>query len=202
MVLVALLLFLVMLLGVNGGLSDLLERKRKQRDERDLLNKYPDYVLPQQNMKEEYGIEEYNRIVSHALGIDYSNNNKDDKNLVEYGVDVSYPIHQSQVTTVTTTSSTTSSTSSSTGSSSGESLLPNRQKFYDQQIQGCRNYYSTKSHRCDDNEYSRIAMNIQQPRTMQVRDIVLEQQTSLLFFVYWFLCFVKTSFYTYYSMES
>ena len=148
---VGILLFIVTYysLSVNGGLSDLLERKRKQREKADLIHKYPEYVLPKQDMKNDYGLDEYNRIVANALGI--ASHNVDDDNI--YGVDVSYPIHQPQVT--------------SSKTSDGE--LPNRQEFYEKQIEGCRKYYSTRQYRCDDNEYSRIAMNIQQPRTMQVR---------------------------------
>ena len=50
--------------------------------------------------------------------------------------------------------------------SSKNNPLGDRQKFYDENIQGCYDYYEKDWQRCLNNERSRIAMSLRQPQSM------------------------------------
>ncbi|CAB9496500.1 Ankyrin Repeat [Seminavis robusta] len=65
---------------------------------------------------------------------------------VEYGVDVSYPMHHPNVTTPT------------------NNPLGDRQSFYEENIQGCEDFY--QSGKCLTNERVRVKMSLRQPKSM------------------------------------
>lgn len=67
-----------------------------------------------------------------------------------YGADVSFPAQHSQVT--------------DSEKPFGESITP----FYNDFLQGCREYYKDRSAHCDESERSRLNLNSQQPSVMQV----------------------------------
>ena len=47
--------------------------------------------------------------------------------------------------------------------------LGNKQQFYEDYMQGCRDHWGEKdAHHCDNTERDRIAMNIRQPKSMMV----------------------------------
>lgn len=45
--------------------------------------------------------------------------------------------------------------------------LGNKQEFYDNMIQGCRDFYGKKGHSCDSTEMDRVAMSLRQPASMR-----------------------------------
>jgi hypothetical protein len=63
-----------------------------------------------------------------------------------YGVDCSFPIHSKEL-------------------KCGD-LLGDRQSFYEQFMEGCRQHYGSKANRCDVTENDRITMSIRQPQSM------------------------------------
>lgn len=66
-----------------------------------------------------------------------------------YGVDCSFPVHSKEF-------------------KCGD-LLGDRQTFYEQFMEGCRQHYGSKANRCDITEEDRIAMSVRQPQSMVVR---------------------------------
>jgi hypothetical protein len=68
-----------------------------------------------------------------------------------YGVDVSFPVHYMNVM------------------NKEDNPLGDRQKFYDEFMDGCREHYTGKrgSHACDITEEDRFAMSLRQPASMQ-----------------------------------
>ena len=70
---------------------------------------------------------------------------------LEYGVDVSFPMHHPNVTT--------------------DNPLGDKQKFYEDLINGCVEHYEKekegKGQRCLNNEKDRVAMSLRQPKGMQ-----------------------------------
>ena len=64
----------------------------------------------------------------------------------DYGLDCSFPIHNFDL-------------------SCGD-LLGDRKKFYEDYMDGCREYYGKKGDRCDITEVDRLAMSKRQPRSM------------------------------------
>ena len=87
------------------------------------------------------------RLVARAFGEEEKEAARGTSTAVNYGVDVSYPIHNLKLST-------------------GD--LGDKQAFYEEQIQGCREKYSSESHKCDSSEIDRVHMNLSQPPTMQV----------------------------------
>ena len=71
---------------------------------------------------------------------------------LEYGVDVSFPMHHSNVT------------------AANDNPLGDKQKFYEDLIQGCVEHYDQekegKGQRCLNNEKDRVAMSLRQPKGM------------------------------------
>lgn len=67
---------------------------------------------------------------------------------VEYGVDVSFPMHNPDI--------------NSTGN-----ILPDRQKIYDHYMEGCRRLYPKPKGSCDVSEEGRVDMSLSQPKSMQ-----------------------------------
>jgi len=68
-----------------------------------------------------------------------------------YGVDVSFPIHHNKIVPA------------------DRNPLGDKQTFYDEFIEGCRNLYGggRKGRACDSTESDRIAMSLRQPKSMQ-----------------------------------
>ncbi len=65
----------------------------------------------------------------------------------EYGADVSFPIHHLTM---------------------HEGPLGNRNKIYDEFMEGCRKHYGKKAISCDMGELDRLAMSRRQPQSMVV----------------------------------
>ena len=66
----------------------------------------------------------------------------------DYGVDCSFPIHSKEF-------------------NCGD-LLGDRQKVYEDFMEGCRRHYGSKGNRCDTTEEDRIVMSRRQPQSMVV----------------------------------
>jgi len=77
-----------------------------------------------------------------------------------YGVDVSFPVHYMNVM------------------NKEDNPLGDRQKFYDEFMDGCREHYAGKrgSHACDITEEDRFAMSLRQPASMQVSILERERE--------------------------
>ena len=101
----------------------------------------------------------------------------------DYGVDVSYPIHHAN----------TSKNYAWLPHNLDPSLpvppeyegmviqpLGEKQTFYDNLINGCREYYGNKGDRCDNIEEERVAMSLRQPKGM----VVSLYLSSLVFFYF------------------
>lgn len=70
----------------------------------------------------------------------------------DYGLDCSFPIHGKELTC-------------------GD-LLGDRKTFYENYVEGCRNYYGVKAARCDVFEEERILMSQRQPQSMVVSNAI------------------------------
>ena len=88
-----------------------------------------------------------------------------------YGVDVSFPSHRSKVSTnypwlphnVDPDNNPTPPEYKGMPIQS----LGNKQKFYDDFLQGCRDYYKKYAHACDSTERDRVEMSLRQPPSMK-----------------------------------
>lgn len=69
----------------------------------------------------------------------------------DYGLDCSFPIHNMEL-------------------SCGD-LLGDRKAFYDNFMDGCRQYYGAKGTRCDLTERERLIMSKRQPQSMVCNDL-------------------------------
>jgi prolyl 4-hydroxylase len=89
---------------------------------------------------------------------------------MEYGVDISFPMHYPNVSTnyPWLTHNVDSSLVVPT-EYEGMPIQPlgNRQEFYNNMIQGCIDYYGDKADRCLVHEKDRIEMNLRQPQSMK-----------------------------------
>jgi len=88
----------------------------------------------------------------------------------EYGVDVSYPMHHSTVSNNYAEFPWNNDPSVETPKEYQHMVaqpLGNRQKFYDELIEGCVKYYGKKGFRCLDYERDRIEMTLRQPQSME-----------------------------------
>lgn len=81
---------------------------------------------------------------------------------VEYGVDVSFPIHYAKV-------SDNYPWLENPKDDMVTQPLGNRQAFYDEFLETCKEHFGSRGSRCVGNEMDRIAMNLRQPQSMQVR---------------------------------
>ncbi len=92
----------------------------------------------------------------------------------DYGVDVSWPIHHAKVSANYAWLPHNVDPVNNPTPSQYEDMpiqpLGDRQKFYNDFLEGCRNFYGRRGSMCDTTEYDRIAMSIRQPQSMQVRD--------------------------------
>jgi prolyl 4-hydroxylase len=75
-----------------------------------------------------------------------------------YGVDCSFPIHNNELRC--------------------GNLLGDRQKIYNEFMQGCREFYGKKGKRCDSTEENRLEMSLRQPQSMVVRDTCIVRLIS------------------------
>ena len=89
---------------------------------------------------------------------------------IEYGVDVSFPMHYDNVTTNYPWLPHNIDPSIPTPPEYKDmpiQPLGNRQGFYDNMIQGCIDYYGDKADRCITHERDRVDMNLRQPQSMR-----------------------------------
>ena len=89
---------------------------------------------------------------------------------VEYGVDVSFPMHYDNVTINYAELPHNLDPSIPTPpeyQNMPVQPLGNRQEFYNNMIQGCLDYYGDKADRCLVNERDRVDMSLRQPQSMQ-----------------------------------
>jgi hypothetical protein len=89
---------------------------------------------------------------------------------VEYGVDVSFPIHYASVSTNYEWLPHNQDPNVPTPREyDGMVVQPlgNRQKFYQDFLQSCKDHFGVKGMRCTHNELDRIAMSLRQPQSMQ-----------------------------------
>lgn len=89
---------------------------------------------------------------------------------VEYGVDVSFPMHRSKVSTnyPWLPHNVDPENNPTPDEYKGMPLQPlgNVQKFYDDYVQGCRDKYGKHGHLCDSTESDRVEMSLRQPASM------------------------------------
>mmetsp|Transcript_30464 Transcript_30464/g.73067 ORF Transcript_30464/g.73067 Transcript_30464/m.73067 type:complete len:478 (+) Transcript_30464:134-1567(+) len=89
---------------------------------------------------------------------------------VEYGVDVSFPIHHEAISTnydwLTHNVDTTIQTPRQYQDMPRQPL-GNRKKFYEEFLDSCVKHFGKKGQRCVVNEADRIAMSLRQPQSMQ-----------------------------------
>jgi hypothetical protein len=129
-------------------------------------------VFPRRDLEQEFGKIKYQCLIEAALALDgggvcriggdldddfkYDQDVSDPagKNSVNYGVDVSFPIHTM------------------------EHLGDERRDFYREFIDGCKAYYSSVPHTCDQFESDRMDMNKNQPPVMQNYTFVGFQKTK------------------------
>ena len=91
---------------------------------------------------------------------------------VEYGVDVSFPIHRESVSSNYPWLEHNRDLNVAIPSKHyGRPIQPlgDRQKFYEDFMKGCHEYYGKKAGACDQVESDRIAMSLRQPQSMTVR---------------------------------
>mmetsp|Transcript_18770 Transcript_18770/g.27819 ORF Transcript_18770/g.27819 Transcript_18770/m.27819 type:complete len:514 (-) Transcript_18770:428-1969(-) len=88
---------------------------------------------------------------------------------VEYGVDVSFPIHNARVSeNYPWLEHNTDLSKPIPKEHHGRPIQPlgNRQQFYEDFMQGCREYYGKKGGACDATEQDRVLMSLRQPQSM------------------------------------
>jgi hypothetical protein len=89
---------------------------------------------------------------------------------LEYGVDVSFPMHHAQVSTNYPWLPHNLDTSLPVPKEYQDMVLQplgNKQEFYQDFMQGCKDAFGTKGTRCTQNELDRVAMTLRQPQSMQ-----------------------------------
>mmetsp|Transcript_32409 Transcript_32409/g.53597 ORF Transcript_32409/g.53597 Transcript_32409/m.53597 type:complete len:469 (+) Transcript_32409:136-1542(+) len=89
----------------------------------------------------------------------------------EYGVDVSSPMHHEKISTNYAESPWNIDPANHKTPAEFEGMavqpLGNRQKVYDDMIQGCIDYYGDKGFRCKEYESDRVLMTLRQPQSME-----------------------------------
>jgi hypothetical protein len=89
---------------------------------------------------------------------------------VEYGVDVSFPMHYAEVSTNYPWLPHNQDPSLPVPKEYQDMVLQplgNKQEFYRDFLQGCKDAFGAKGTRCTQNELDRIAMTLRQPQSMQ-----------------------------------
>ena len=91
---------------------------------------------------------------------------------VEYGVDVSFPMHHAQVSTnymwLEHNLHPDTSTTPKQYDGMVQQPLGNRQDFYKEYLEGCMKANGQRGSRCKSNEMDRVSMSLRQPQSMQV----------------------------------
>lgn len=125
---------------------------------------------PARDLIKEFGEEGYKRRLAEAFGEKYSEEKVESKG-IEYGVDISYPIHQSVVSTNYDWLPHNMDPDNAKVPSKYENMpvqpLGDKRSFYDEVIKGCQEFYSDASHMCKSTEKDRVNMNLRQPKSMQ-----------------------------------
>jgi len=112
-------------------------------------------VYPRRNMAEEYGVDGYRALVSRALDQDQDQDQDQgqdqdqemvDKEIDNYGVDVSFPTHYLDFP---------------------EHDMDSSRNSYSTFLQGCKAHYKSRADTCDESEMDRMDMNLNQPPVMQ-----------------------------------
>ena len=91
---------------------------------------------------------------------------------VEYGVDVSFPMHHASVSTNYPWLEHNVHSNIPTPEEYKDMViqpLGDRQTFYKDFLDGCREAFGSRGSRCTNNELDRIEMSLRQPQSMQVR---------------------------------
>lgn len=91
---------------------------------------------------------------------------------VEYGVDVSFPIHHPMVSTNYAWLPHNTDPAAATPKKLQDMVvqpLGDRETFYKNFIDGCVESFGSRGRRCIQNESDRVAMSLRQPQSMQVR---------------------------------
>jgi hypothetical protein len=108
--------------------------------------------------------------------------------LTDYGVDVSFPMQHNGVSTNYPWLPHNVDPKVQTPRAYQDMViqpLGNRQKFYDDFLQGCIDAFGgSGAARCRTNELDRIEMSIRQPQSMQVRTILTATDKSVFLFFY------------------
>jgi prolyl 4-hydroxylase len=89
---------------------------------------------------------------------------------VEYGVDVSFPMHYATVSKNYAWLPHNIDLSLQSPREYEDMVvqpLGDRQAFYKEFIDGCRTHFGSKASRCTQNELDRISMSLRQPQSMQ-----------------------------------
>ena len=89
---------------------------------------------------------------------------------VEYGVDVSFPMHYSEVSTnYPWLEHNVDHSKAVPKEYEGMVLQPlgDKQSFYKDYLQGCKDAFGKKGNRCVQTELDRVAMTLRQPQSMQ-----------------------------------
>lgn len=89
---------------------------------------------------------------------------------VEYGVDVSFPMHYAEVSTNYPWLPHNQDPTLPVPREYRDMVpqpLGDKQEFYRQFLQGCKDAFGKKGLRCTQNELDRIAMTLRQPQSMQ-----------------------------------
>jgi hypothetical protein len=87
----------------------------------------------------------------------------------EYGVDVSWPMHYAQISTNYDWLPHNQNPNVATPPEYEDmpvQPLGDRQQFYKDFLQGCRDHFGSKAMRCTQNELDRVAMSLRQPQSM------------------------------------
>ena len=91
---------------------------------------------------------------------------------VQYGVDVSFPVHQPTVSTnypwLPHNVDPTNNPTPEEYKDMPIQPLGNKLAFYEEFMNGCRQFYGDRGHLCDATETDRVAMSLRQPQSMKV----------------------------------
>jgi len=93
-----------------------------------------------------------------------------EEDVYHYGVDVSFPVHHATVSTNYPSLPHNSRTGVVPPIQYEEmplQTLGNKEKFYNEFMEGCRNHYGSRAHMCDATERDRIKMSLDQPQAMK-----------------------------------
>jgi hypothetical protein len=100
---------------------------------------------------------------------------------VSYGVDVSFPIQHEKITNNYAWLPHNVDTSKQTPRAYRDMVvqpLGDKQKFYDDFLQSCKDHFGAKGQRCVQNERDRIAMSLRQPQSMTVSKLLGKARDS------------------------